>query len=88
MKAHPLLYVIPQGQKPKGAVLTQDNMFWNALNNTFAIDLTMHDRYCIITFISYWWNWFICISNFICRRCNHYSKKIRTNHSSFHDRKT
>ena len=30
--------------KPKGAVLTQDNMFWNALNNTFAIDLTIHDR--------------------------------------------
>ncbi|HDX9628164.1 TPA: o-succinylbenzoate--CoA ligase [Bacillus cereus] len=30
--------------KPKGAVLTQKNMFWNALNNTFAIDLTMHDR--------------------------------------------
>lgn len=30
--------------KPKGAVLTQENMFWNALNNTFAINLTMHDR--------------------------------------------
>ncbi|MGH1282725.1 o-succinylbenzoate--CoA ligase [Bacillus basilensis] len=30
--------------KPKGAVLTQENMFWNALNNTFAIDLTIHDR--------------------------------------------
>lgn len=28
--------------KPKGAVLTQENMFWNALNNTFAIDLTIH----------------------------------------------
>ncbi|PGM64833.1 o-succinylbenzoate--CoA ligase [Bacillus cereus] len=32
---------------PKGAVLTQKNMFWNALNNTLAIDLTIHDR-CIV----------------------------------------
>ncbi|MDQ0256916.1 fatty-acyl-CoA synthase [Evansella vedderi] len=29
--------------KPKGAVLTQENMFWNALNNTTAIDITSKD---------------------------------------------
>lgn len=33
--------------KPKGAVLTQNNMFWNAINNTLAIDLTSMDR-CIV----------------------------------------
>ena len=30
--------------KPKGAVLTQKNMFWNAINNMLAIDLTSNDR--------------------------------------------
>lgn len=30
--------------KPKGAVLTQNNMFWNAINNSVAIDLTSMDR--------------------------------------------
>jgi fatty-acyl-CoA synthase len=29
--------------KPKGAVLTQENMFWNAVNNKIAIDLTSED---------------------------------------------
>ncbi|MFY2157951.1 o-succinylbenzoate--CoA ligase [Cytobacillus firmus] len=33
--------------KPKGAVLTQSNMFWNAVNNKLAIDLTSEDR-CIV----------------------------------------
>lgn len=30
--------------KPKGAVLTQANMFWNAINNILAIDLSSNDR--------------------------------------------
>ena len=30
--------------QPKGAVLTQSNMFWNAINNTLALDLTSSDR--------------------------------------------
>ncbi|KAB2336325.1 o-succinylbenzoate--CoA ligase [Cytobacillus depressus] len=30
--------------KPKGAVLTQKNMFWNAMNNILAIDITSWDR--------------------------------------------
>lgn len=30
--------------KPKGAVLTQSNMFWNAINNVLAIDLTSKDK--------------------------------------------
>lgn len=30
--------------KPKGAILTQSNMYWNAINNILAIDLTSHDR--------------------------------------------
>lgn len=29
---------------PKGAVLTQANMFWNAVNNSLAINLTSEDR--------------------------------------------
>lgn len=33
--------------KPKGAVLTQSNMFWNAVNNKLAIDLTSEDC-CIV----------------------------------------
>ncbi|TCJ02476.1 o-succinylbenzoate--CoA ligase [Cytobacillus praedii] len=33
--------------KPKGAVLTQSNMFWNAINNKLAIDLTSEDC-CIV----------------------------------------
>ncbi|WP_096271633.1 o-succinylbenzoate--CoA ligase [Paucisalibacillus globulus] len=30
--------------RPKGAVLTQANVFWNALNNQYAIDITSYDR--------------------------------------------
>ncbi|MCD8511054.1 MAG: o-succinylbenzoate--CoA ligase [Bacillus sp. (in: Bacteria)] len=30
--------------KPKGAVLTQENMYWNALNNITAIDITSEDK--------------------------------------------
>ncbi|WP_075981836.1 o-succinylbenzoate--CoA ligase [Bacillus massilinigeriensis] len=30
--------------KPKGAVLTQSNMFWNAINNAIPLDLTSNDR--------------------------------------------
>lgn len=30
--------------KPKGAVLTQSNMYWNALNNILALDITSKDR--------------------------------------------
>lgn len=30
--------------KPKGAILTQGNMFYNALNNVTAIDITSQDR--------------------------------------------
>lgn len=29
--------------RPKGAVLTQENMFWNAVNNCTSIDLTSND---------------------------------------------
>ncbi|MBA2175904.1 o-succinylbenzoate--CoA ligase [Halobacillus locisalis] len=34
--------------KPKGAVLTQENMFWNAINNQHALDLTSDDRTLVI----------------------------------------
>ncbi|MEI4622936.1 o-succinylbenzoate--CoA ligase [Bacillus cereus] len=34
--------------KPKGAVLTQKNMFWNALHNMLAIDLTSKDRVIVL----------------------------------------
>ena len=34
--------------KPKGAVLTQENMFWNALNNQYALDLTSSDNCLVI----------------------------------------
>lgn len=30
--------------RPKGAVLTQENMFWNAVNNVLALDLTFQDK--------------------------------------------
>ncbi|WP_338753628.1 o-succinylbenzoate--CoA ligase [Bacillus sp. FJAT-52991] len=30
--------------RPKGAVLTQENMFWNAVNNCTSIDITSMDR--------------------------------------------
>ena len=30
--------------KPKGAVLTQENMYWNAVNNVLALDITSTDR--------------------------------------------
>ncbi|WP_047983093.1 o-succinylbenzoate--CoA ligase [Ornithinibacillus californiensis] len=34
--------------RPKGAVLTQDNMFWNALNNQYAIDITTNDKVIVL----------------------------------------
>jgi fatty-acyl-CoA synthase len=30
--------------RPKGAVLTQENMFWNAVNNCLSLDITSADR--------------------------------------------
>ncbi|KQL37380.1 o-succinylbenzoate--CoA ligase [Psychrobacillus sp. FJAT-21963] len=30
--------------RPKGAVLTQENMFWNAINNTVGLDITSKDK--------------------------------------------
>ena len=30
--------------RPKGAVLTQENMFWNAVNNCVGLDITSSDR--------------------------------------------
>ncbi|MBD8035189.1 o-succinylbenzoate--CoA ligase [Solibacillus sp. A46] len=30
--------------RPKGAVLTQENMFWNAINNTLSLDITSKDK--------------------------------------------
>lgn len=30
--------------QPKGAVLTQDHMFWNAMNNILAIDISSNDQ--------------------------------------------
>lgn len=30
--------------RPKGAVLTQENMFWNAVNNCLGLDITSSDR--------------------------------------------
>jgi fatty-acyl-CoA synthase len=35
--------------RPKGAVLTHDNMYWNAMNNILALDITSADR--IITLL-------------------------------------
>nr|WP_223155010.1 o-succinylbenzoate--CoA ligase [Alkalibacillus aidingensis] len=34
--------------RPKGAVLTHENMFWNAINNITAIDLTSYDRVIVL----------------------------------------
>ncbi|MFD2046700.1 o-succinylbenzoate--CoA ligase [Ornithinibacillus salinisoli] len=34
--------------RPKGAVLTQANMFWNALNNQYAIDITSADNVIVL----------------------------------------
>lgn len=34
--------------RPKGAVLTQENMFWNAVNNCLAIDITSTDRFLML----------------------------------------
>ncbi|MUK88467.1 o-succinylbenzoate--CoA ligase [Ornithinibacillus sp. L9] len=34
--------------RPKGAVLTQANMFWNALNNQYAIDITSEDNVIVL----------------------------------------
>lgn len=33
---------------PKGAVLTQENMFWNSINNQHALDLTSDERTLVI----------------------------------------
>jgi fatty-acyl-CoA synthase len=35
--------------RPKGAVLTHDNMYWNAVNNILALDITSED--CFITLL-------------------------------------
>lgn len=35
--------------RPKGAVLTQENMFWNAVNNSIGLDITSKDK--IITLL-------------------------------------
>ena len=35
--------------RPKGAVLTQENMYWNAVNNSLALDITSQDK--IITLL-------------------------------------
>ena len=61
--------------KPKGAVLTQENMFGMRLIIHLRL-INYTSLHCIIAFISYWWYWLIRISNFICRRCNHCSKKF------------
>ncbi|TPG79966.1 o-succinylbenzoate--CoA ligase [Brevibacillus laterosporus] len=34
--------------RPKGAVLTQENMFWNAIHNLTALDITSRDRSIIL----------------------------------------
>ena len=42
----PLLFVTHLGTtgRPKGAVLTQENMFWNAINCQYALDITSMDK--------------------------------------------
>lgn len=42
----PFLIIYTSGTtgKPKGAVLTQENMYWNSINNIFAIDISSYDR--------------------------------------------
>lgn len=42
----PFLIIYTSGTtgKPKGAVLTQENMYWNSVNNTLALDLNSDDR--------------------------------------------
>lgn len=39
-----IIYTSGTTGKPKGAVLTQENMYWNSINNIFAIDITSYDR--------------------------------------------
>ncbi|WP_067725190.1 o-succinylbenzoate--CoA ligase [Oceanobacillus damuensis] len=34
--------------RPKGAVLTQENMFWNAINCQYAIDITSEDQVIVL----------------------------------------